>query len=56
MKTKRIFWSTLILIVVGSMLLTACANKATEAPATEEVPTIAALPQGQELANAFAGM
>lgn len=56
MKTKRIFWSTLILIIVGSMLLTACANKATEVPATEEVPTIAALPQGQELANAFAGM
>jgi alpha-glucoside transport system substrate-binding protein len=56
MKTKRIFWSTLILIIVGSMLLTACANKATVVPATEEVPTITALPQGQELANAFAGM
>jgi alpha-glucoside transport system substrate-binding protein len=56
MKTKRIFWSTLILIIVGSMLLTACAKKTEEVPATEEVPTIAALPQGQELANAFAGM
>ena len=55
MKTKRIFWSTLILIIVGSMLLAACQKPVEETPMVEE-PTVAALPQGQELANAYAGM
>ena len=55
MKTKRIFWSTLILIIVGSMLLAACQKPVEETPMVEE-PTVEALPQGLELANAYAGM
>ncbi len=55
MKTKRIFWSIMTVILASAMLLAAC--KPTETPVvTEEVETIAALPQGQELANAYAGM
>ncbi|MCJ7695645.1 MAG: ABC transporter substrate-binding protein [Anaerolineaceae bacterium] len=56
MKTKRIFWSILTLVIAASMLLAACTKPAvveTEVPVVDDKP--AALPQGQELANAFAG-
>jgi len=45
------------ILVVFSLVLGACTQTAepTEAP-TEEEPTVEALPQGQELANAYAGM
>lgn len=67
---KKIFWQMFALLVVTSLLLAACGGgaatteapateAATEAPATEaatEAPAgVEALPQGQELANAFAG-
>lgn len=66
---KKILWQVLALLVVASVLLAACGTPATpaatEASATEaptEAATAAptevateALPQGQELANAFAG-
>ena len=45
------------LLVIFSMILGACAQteEPTEVPEEEE-PTVEALPQGQELANAYAGM
>ena len=55
MKTNRIFAAVLSLIVLASMLLAACTPAPTAVP-TEEVSTVAPLPQGQELANAYAGM
>ena len=60
MKKKRIFWAILALLLVSSMLFVACKPKATEEvveeQTTEEEPaTVDALPQGQELANAYAG-
>jgi alpha-glucoside transport system substrate-binding protein len=68
---KKTIWQVLILFVVTAMLLTACGAKApaptaapapTKAPVATEVPVVEepsepeALPQGQELANAYAGM
>lgn len=68
---KKAIWQTLALLLVASMLLTACGTPATEAPApvvteapavteapvaTEAPAGVEALPQGQELANAYAGM
>jgi alpha-glucoside transport system substrate-binding protein len=69
---KKVFWQIFALLVVTSMLLAACGGgAATEAPAATEEPAAAteapvveepasgdpeALPQGQELANAYAGM
>jgi len=70
MKTNRILWTVASLMMVSAMVLTACGPAATpapvktEAPATEapmteapatEAPMTEALPQGQELANAYAG-
>lgn len=67
---KKIFWQMFALLIVASLLLAACGGGAptTEAATTEEAMTEApteaateastgteALPQGQELANAFAG-
>ncbi len=57
MKTKRIFWSILTLIIVSAMVLTACAKEpVVEEPVVEEPAGVDPLPQGQELANAYAGM
>ncbi len=66
MKTKRYLFTILTLVIVASMLLVACGQKAAEEPvveepvaaepAVEEPAAIAALPQGQELADAFAGL
>jgi alpha-glucoside transport system substrate-binding protein len=69
---KKVFWQIFALLVVTSMLLAACGGgaateapapaveepAATEAPAVEEPASgdPEALPQGQELANAYAGM
>lgn len=68
---KKTFWQMLALLLVAAMLLTACGGGATteepaateepastEPAATEEPATEAVepLPQGQELANAYAGM
>lgn len=67
---KKVFWQMFALFVITSLLLAACGGAAateeaateeaaTEAPATEaatEAPAgVEALPQGQELANAYAG-
>ena len=56
MQKKRVFWSALAIMLIAAMVLGACQ---TTTPTAEE-PTGggngAALPQGQELANAYAGM
>jgi alpha-glucoside transport system substrate-binding protein len=67
MKTQRILWSVVSLVIVTAMLLTACAPAATETPAPV-VPTAAPVkpvvkpfdgkappPAGQELVDALAG-
>lgn len=59
MNKSRFTLTLLSLILTASMLLAACGGggSATQAPATPEEPVLpAALPQGQELANAYAGM
>jgi alpha-glucoside transport system substrate-binding protein len=54
---KNVLWSTLAILLVATMLLGACQAAPTEVPVVEEpVDTVEALPQGQELANAYAGM
>ncbi|MDD3948878.1 MAG: ABC transporter substrate-binding protein, partial [Anaerolineaceae bacterium] len=55
---KNVLWSTLALLLIATMLLGACQAAPVEEPVVEEEPaeTVAALPQGQELANAYAGM
>ncbi|RJP52401.1 MAG: extracellular solute-binding protein [Anaerolineaceae bacterium] len=65
---KKVLWQIFALMLVTSMLITACGGAATEAPAPEmpaateapmatEAPAMPeALPQGQELTDAFAGM
>jgi alpha-glucoside transport system substrate-binding protein len=58
---KKTFLTILALLLVASILLVACAPKETEVPAEPDAPVEPApsavdpLPQGQELANAFAG-
>jgi len=53
---KQFIWASIAILLVASLVLAACAKTA-EAPAAEEPAgeTVAALPQGQELANAYAG-
>ncbi|HOG77871.1 MAG TPA: ABC transporter substrate-binding protein, partial [Anaerolineaceae bacterium] len=53
---KQFIWASIAILLVASIVLAACAKTA-EAPAAEEPAgeTVAALPQGQELANAYAG-
>ena len=54
---KNVFWSTLAILLIATMLLGACqAAPAAEPAAEKPAETVAALPQGQELANAYAGM
>jgi alpha-glucoside transport system substrate-binding protein len=58
MKTTRIIFSLISLIIVASMMLTSCAPApAAEAPAEEAMAeeAVAAAPQGQEIADAYAG-
>jgi alpha-glucoside transport system substrate-binding protein len=67
-KMKKTFLTIFVLLLVGGLLISACTPAAPEpveeevmeveeeAPAEEEVMTVDALPQGQELANAYAGM
>jgi len=65
---KKTFWQLFALLLIASMLLAACGGTATQAPAQPEAPAateaatdapapagVEALPQGQELANAYAG-
>jgi alpha-glucoside transport system substrate-binding protein len=54
---KNTIWSALAILLIATMLLGACQAAPAEEPVVE-VPaeTVAALPQGQELANAYAGM
>lgn len=57
MRSKKHFiWASIAILLVASLVLAACA-KTPEAPAAEAPAgeTVAALPQGQELANAYAG-
>ena len=59
MKKKNVLWSTLAILLIGTMLLGACQAAATKVPVVDDetpVDTVAPLPQGQELANAYAGM
>ncbi|MCK9247087.1 MAG: ABC transporter substrate-binding protein [Anaerolineaceae bacterium] len=59
MKKKNVLWSTLAILLIATMLLGACQAAATEVPVVDDetpVDTVAPLPQGQELANAYAGM
>ena len=55
---KNILWSTIAILIIATMLLSACGAAPAEEPVVEEPAeeTVAALPQGQELANAYAGM
>lgn len=67
---KKTLWQMLALLLVAAMLLTACGGATTEEPAATEEPAstepaateepatgaVEPLPQGQELANAYAGM
>ena len=54
---KNALWSTLAILLIATMLLGACQAAPAEEPVVEEpVETVEALPQGQELANAYAGM
>jgi alpha-glucoside transport system substrate-binding protein len=60
MKTNRKFWSILTVLIVASVVLTACGGAATQAPA--EAPTEASMPEvsfdvmpGSELEKAIAG-
>ena len=66
MKTQRILWSVVSMIIVAAMLLTACAPAATETPApvVPEVPAATVAPStggmtvppaGPELKDAYAG-
>ena len=50
---KQFIWASIAVLLVASFVLAACAKTA-EAPAVEKPAgeTVAALPQGQELANA----
>ena len=59
MKSKKsVIWASIAVLLVASIVLAACGGGATPTTATEETggETVAALPQGQELANAYAGM
>lgn len=56
---KQYVWSTIAFLIIATMVLGACAAPVATAPATQAptaAETIAALPQGQELANAYAGL
>jgi alpha-glucoside transport system substrate-binding protein len=54
---KNTIWSALAILLIATMLLGACQAAPAEEPVVEEpAETVAALPQGQELANAYAGM
>lgn len=54
---KYVIWASIAILLVASLVLAACAKTA-EAPAGEQPAgeTVPPLPQGQELANAYAGM
>jgi len=53
---KNTIWSALAILLIATMLLGACQAAPAEEPVVEEpAETVAALPQGQELANAYAG-
>jgi alpha-glucoside transport system substrate-binding protein len=57
MNKSRFTVTLLSLLLMASLVLAACGPTATEAPVATEGPSMpAALPQGQELANAYAGM
>ena len=59
MKTKKsVIWTSIAVLLVASVVLAACGGGATPTSAPEETggEAVAALPQGQELANAYAGM
>lgn len=62
---KKTIFTIFVILLVGGMLFSACAPAAPEpveeapveeAPAEEEEATVDPLPQGQELADAYAGM
>jgi hypothetical protein len=67
-KMKKTLLTIFVLLLVGGLLISACAPATPEPveeevmeveeeePVEEEVTTVDALPQGQELANAYAGM
>lgn len=55
MKTKKIFWIIFTLAIASSMVLASCAPKEEGADGGAAV-SVEARPQGQELANAYAGM
>ncbi|MBG0785346.1 MAG: carbohydrate ABC transporter substrate-binding protein [Anaerolineaceae bacterium] len=55
MKTKKILWIIFTLAIASSMVLASCAPK-DGGDGTGDTGNAEALPQGQELANAYAGM
>ena len=55
MKTKKILWIIFTLAIASSMVLASCAPK-DDGAAAGDTGNEEALPQGQELANAYAGM
>ena len=56
MQKKRVFWSALAIMLIAAMVLGACQTTTPTAEEPTGGETVAALPQGQELANAYAGM
>jgi len=54
---KNVIWSTIAILIIATMLLGACQAAPAAEPTKEggTGSTVAALPQGQELANAYAG-
>jgi alpha-glucoside transport system substrate-binding protein len=55
---KSMIWASVAVLLVASMVLAACGGGATPTTTSQTTSgeTVAALPQGQELANAYAGM
>lgn len=55
---KSMIWASVAVLLVASMVLAACGGGATPTTTSQTTggETVAALPQGQELANAYAGM
>lgn len=55
---KSMIWASIAVLLVASMVLAACGGGATPTTTSQTTggETVAALPQGQELANAYAGM
>jgi len=55
MNKKSLIWSLISLLILASLVLTACGGTATEAPAATEVPAENAIPAGDGSVTIFGG-